>query len=68
MDRYPVILYIGAGVLGKIGGELIVTDPAIQRLLTPSELAMQAFVLFSTIAVLVTGRYLQSLKPKETPY
>lgn len=27
MDKYPIIVWIGAGVLGKVSGELIVTDP-----------------------------------------
>lgn len=27
MDRYPVIIYIGAAILGKVGGEMMITDP-----------------------------------------
>ena len=27
MDRYPIILWIGAAVLGKVGGEMMITDP-----------------------------------------
>jgi YjbE family integral membrane protein len=27
MDRYPIIIYIGAAILGKVGGEMIITDP-----------------------------------------
>jgi predicted tellurium resistance membrane protein TerC len=26
MDRYPIILWIGAAVLGKVGGQMVVTD------------------------------------------
>jgi len=63
MDRYPVILYIGAAILGKIGGELIITDPAVQAMLKPSEFSTLAFILFSTIAVVATGRLLQLTKP-----
>ena len=29
MDRYPFILLIGAALLGKVGGEMIFTDPAL---------------------------------------
>ena len=29
MDRYPIIIYIGAAVLGKVSGELIFTDPIV---------------------------------------
>jgi predicted tellurium resistance membrane protein TerC len=31
MDKYPIIIYIGAGVLGRVGGEMIVTDPWVER-------------------------------------
>lgn len=29
MDKYPVILYLGAALLGKVGGEMMITDPAV---------------------------------------
>jgi predicted tellurium resistance membrane protein TerC len=31
MDRYPIILWIGAAVLGKVGGEMMITDPISGR-------------------------------------
>jgi predicted tellurium resistance membrane protein TerC len=36
MDRYPVIVYIGAAILGKVGGEMIITDPVIVSLIAPT--------------------------------
>ena len=33
MDRYPVIIYLGAAVLGRVAGEMIFTDPWVARLL-----------------------------------
>jgi YjbE family integral membrane protein len=36
MDRYPLILWIGAAVLGRVGGEMMITDPWIQGLLQPA--------------------------------
>ncbi len=30
MDRYPIILWVGAGILGKVGGQMMITDPWIQ--------------------------------------
>lgn len=29
MDKYPIILILGAALLGKVGGEMIITDPGI---------------------------------------
>ena len=39
MDKYPIIIYIGAAILGKVGGEMIITDPFTIRLLPDSLLA-----------------------------
>ncbi len=39
MDRYPVIVYIGAAILGKVGGEMIITDPVIHGFLGLGKLA-----------------------------
>lgn len=35
MDKYPVIIYIGAALLGKIGAEMIITDPVVTTTLAP---------------------------------
>jgi len=36
MDRYPATIYLGAGLLAKVGGEMIMTDGFISRMLAPS--------------------------------
>jgi YjbE family integral membrane protein len=33
MDKYPIIIYVGAAILGKVGGEMMITDPFTLRLL-----------------------------------
>ncbi len=38
MDRYPATVYLGAGILGKVGAEMALTDPAAIALLHPSNL------------------------------
>jgi YjbE family integral membrane protein len=37
MDRYPVIVYLGVGILGKVGAEMMMTDPFIARTMHPSQ-------------------------------
>jgi YjbE family integral membrane protein len=37
MERYPVIIYIGAAILGKVGGQMIMTDPTVTNALHPSQ-------------------------------
>jgi len=50
MDRFPVILWIGAAILGRVGGEMMISDPWVVGLLQPSRLftyGVEAFfVLF----------------------
>jgi YjbE family integral membrane protein len=36
MDKYPIIIYIGAAILGKVGGEMMITDPFTLGLLPRS--------------------------------
>jgi YjbE family integral membrane protein len=36
MDKYPIIIYIGAAILGKVGGEMMITDPFTIKLLPDS--------------------------------
>jgi predicted tellurium resistance membrane protein TerC len=31
MDRYPITIYIGAGILGRVGGDMILTDSFVTR-------------------------------------
>ncbi|MSU46312.1 MAG: TerC family protein [Lacunisphaera sp.] len=35
MDRYPVIIYAGSAILGKVGGEMIMTDRLIMDVFHP---------------------------------
>lgn len=55
MDRYPIIIWGGAALLGWVAGEMIASDPALapQVALTPSKLGEYAFA--ATGALLVVG-------------
>ncbi len=35
MDRYPIVTYLGAAVLGRVAAEMIFTDPVVERWLLP---------------------------------
>jgi len=37
MDKFPFIIYIGAAILGRVAGEMMVTDPFIVKTLEPSK-------------------------------
>ncbi len=55
MDKYPVILYVGAAVLGKVGGEMILTDPVFVRQFHPSELFQYALEGVLAVGVIVAA-------------
>jgi hypothetical protein len=40
MDRFPIIIWLGAAVLGKVGAEMVISDPLIVgAILSPLHLA-----------------------------
>ncbi len=55
MDRYPVIVYVGAAILGRVGGEMMITDPFIVRILQPSKYFQYGVEIFFTLAVITAG-------------
>jgi len=56
MDKYPIIIYIGAAILGQVGGEMMVTDPFVIGLLNPSNVLKYGVEAFFTIGVVVAGK------------
>jgi YjbE family integral membrane protein len=56
MDKYPAIIFIGAGILGKVGGEMMITDPFIVQWLNPSPWAVHATEAFFAVGVIVAGK------------
>jgi YjbE family integral membrane protein len=36
MDRYPVIIYVGSAILGKVGGDMIMTDRLVTEMFHPA--------------------------------
>lgn len=56
MSRYPIILYIGAAILGKVGGEMMITDPFIENLLHPNKAVEYGVMIFFVLFVLGGSR------------
>ncbi len=57
MDRFPVIIYLGAGVLGYAAAEMIAGDKAVGPLLGSYTLLLEIVL---TLGVIVTGYILKS--------
>jgi len=58
MDKYPVIILLGAAVLGKVGGEMMITDPWVENLLHPTKVVEYSVQIFFIMGVVVLGKYL----------
>ncbi len=58
MDTYPVIIYIGSAVLGKVSGEMLATDPVTVKIFHPGHSVEYALEAFCAAAVVVAGKLL----------
>jgi YjbE family integral membrane protein len=56
MDKYPYLVYIGAAVLGRVAGEMMITDPYIIERFHPSRLFQYGIEALFTVGVLVAGK------------
>lgn len=50
-EKYPLLVYFGAAILGKIGGELIMTDAAIERFVHPAPVLVWTVEIALALAV-----------------
>ena len=62
MDKYPIIITLGAAILGKVGGEMMITDHWVETTFHPSHAVDIGVQIFFTIGVVVLGKMLLKLK------
>jgi YjbE family integral membrane protein len=65
MDKYPIIVYIGAMVLGKTAGEMIITDPYVQSFLHTGKVTQYVVEAIGAIAVVVVGKLWMKMKVRK---
>ena len=56
MDRYPLIIYIGAAILGRLGAEMMVTDPVLTPYISLPAFARYGFEALCAAGVILAGR------------
>ncbi|MFZ2087144.1 MAG: TerC family protein [Desulfobaccales bacterium] len=56
MDRYPIIIYIGAAVLGRVAAEMIFTDPAVVRWFEPPTWFRYTMEAVMAVGVILLGK------------
>lgn len=56
MDRYPLIIYAGAALLGKIGAEMILTDRFTLRFFAPGQVAFYGLEGVAAASVILASK------------
>jgi YjbE family integral membrane protein len=56
MNRYPATIYLGVGILGKVGGDMVLADPAVVRLLHPGDGLRYAIDAGLILALILGGQ------------
>lgn len=56
MDKYPIILLLGAAVLGRVGGEMMITDSWVEGLVHPGKIVEHGVQIFFAVGVIVVGK------------
>ncbi|MGD0131281.1 MAG: TerC family protein [Bryobacteraceae bacterium] len=59
MDKYPVIVYIGAALLGRVAGQMIMTDAFVAQRFAPGKTWLYAVEATGTIGVLLAGWWMK---------
>ena len=60
MERFPVIISIGAGLLGYVAGEMLVTDPVVHHWFEHHTAVEFAVPIVCAVAVILVGRWIAS--------
>ena len=56
MDRYPIIVTLGAAVLGRVAGDMIGSDAFIMKTFNPSTFTLYALQGIFTVGVIAIGK------------
>jgi len=64
MDRYPVTIYLGTAILGKVGAEMILTDPFIVRTLDPSATVRYAVEAVMAVGLIAGGKLICRMRER----
>ena len=73
MERFPVIIWIGAAILGKVAGSMIIEDPMVEKIFhNPGQLVEYSVQAFFALGVVVSGRFWMKwrsshMKPVQIP-
>ena len=67
MERFPVIVVLGAGLIGWVAGDAMTHDEAVKTLFAGNQMAAYGVKIATAAFVLVVGKWLASRAAKERP-
>jgi YjbE family integral membrane protein len=59
MDRFPVIVLVGAALLGKVAGQMMMTDGFVAQTLAPNAAVVYAAEAIGAIGVVLIGMWMK---------
>jgi YjbE family integral membrane protein len=65
MDRYPFIVYVGAALLGRVAGQMIMTDAFTRQTLAPGAALTYSVEAGGTIGVVAAGLWLKARQVRQ---
>ena len=66
MERFPIIVVLGAGLIGWVGGETIVSDIALKEFVGPQPWLHYAGAVVGAAFVVALGKFLQAREHAKT--
>jgi YjbE family integral membrane protein len=57
MDKYPITMYVGAAILGRVAGEMILGDAFVRSLVHPSDGLRYGVEGLLIVGIIVAGRW-----------
>ena len=68
MERFPIIITLGAALIGWVGGETLISDVVLQDLVTEYPVLHLGAAAVGAVLVVLIGKFLGSKAgPKEAP-
>lgn len=55
MNRFPIVIYAGAGILGIVGGDMVLTDPWVASIAPVSDIARYIVDAALVVAIWISG-------------
>jgi YjbE family integral membrane protein len=68
MDNYPIIVWVGAALLGRVAGQMIMTDAFMTQTFAPGPALVYSAEAVGTIGVILAGLWIKrGIKRRVTP-